>query len=245
MENPLEQPAPEDPIERIHTLARDLAYGITNGLWGTRIYARVMTNGRELWLDTSQINSELDKYLQNKWNHQQLSIDMLFSFGYVSMYEKEDRSEYLLTQKAFALLENPVEKPSVFISYCHVHSSALALLVESRLKLADQTINVFIDKQLDPGDDWQQRLEIEVRQRPYFICLIVPKTLESPNVQKEISWAQDAGCTIIAIWHDGYEMGADYSLGDKQAIIVEEEKAKQYEFAMIDLLNRLGYSTIG
>ena len=35
MDNPLEQPAPDDPIERVHAFARDLAWGAVNGKWGS------------------------------------------------------------------------------------------------------------------------------------------------------------------------------------------------------------------
>ena len=33
MDNPLEQPAPDDPIARVHEFARDLAWGVALGMW--------------------------------------------------------------------------------------------------------------------------------------------------------------------------------------------------------------------
>ena len=40
-------------------------------------------------------------------------------------------------------------------------------------------------------------------------------------------------------------MGDNYPLKDKQAIIIKQESAEEYELAMMKLLNTLGYSTIG
>ncbi len=37
MENPLELPVPDDPIERVHALARDLAYGALHNEWQSEI----------------------------------------------------------------------------------------------------------------------------------------------------------------------------------------------------------------
>jgi len=135
--------------------------------------------------------------------------------------------------------------PSVFISYKQDQSSALALLIEARLKLQDSNINVFIDKLLQPGDDWEQRLEETVRQSRYFICLVGKNTLESETVQKEIQWAHDAGCIIISICHNSYTIDGNLpiELKGKQAIIIAQESAKHYESAISDLLNGLGYST--
>lgn len=35
MDNPLEQPVSDDPITRVHEYARDLAWGVAHGKWGT------------------------------------------------------------------------------------------------------------------------------------------------------------------------------------------------------------------
>ncbi len=154
--------------------------------------------------------------------------------------------------------------PALFISYKRSESSALGLLVEARLKLADSNINVFIDKELEPGDKWHGRLEKEVRQRPFFVCLLGPTSLGSPYVRNEIRWALDeaekSDTLIIPICHNNYLFDAELhpdltndaeeidalvaQLAVNNAIVVNPENAEEYELAMLKLLNRLGYSNI-
>jgi hypothetical protein len=137
---------------------------------------------------------------------------------------------------------------SVFISYHRRESSALALLVLARFKMLG--LEPFLDMNIEPGDDWAARLEIEVKSREYFVCLLGPGTLESPYVRQEIRWALEAGARVIPIWHGGFsdarlagfraqypQLGAFY---DKQAIRIEQEHTAAYEIAIIQLLNRFG-----
>lgn len=250
--NPLEQPAPQEPLQRIQVLARDLAYGAVNGIWGSKIYVMFSASGERWASDTKHTGGEVDvffKYLKEKWNNLQPPASLMLSFEYFAIYNaaKQHQVDYLLTAKAFALLEKPATSPSVFISYKQDESSALGLLIEARLKYVDRHISVFIDKLLLPGEDWERRLEETIRSCRYFICLIGPDTLSSTTIQKELNWAIDSGCTIVSICHNGYEVNGDYpeKLRGKQAIIINRESAKDYESALSDVLVSLGYSTLG
>ena len=255
MENPLNLPAPIDPVQRIHDFARDIAYGAVNGIWSSKLLIR-RSEGKEWWRNwDSKIeytNNEkievFDKFRKEKWNSENPSAELLISFEYVTIREVKGHGSYdcQLTPKAFThYLEKPFSPPSVFISYKQDQSSALALLIEARLKLQDTNINVFIDKLLQAGDDWEQRLENTVRGSRFFVVLISKETLASATIQKEIKWAYDAGCTIIAICHNSYKIDVDFptELKGKQAIMIERESAKHYESAISDLLNGMGYST--
>lgn len=225
--NPLEQPLPEDPIARVHRLARDLAYGAVHNMWNAQI---ITTNG---WADG------IPRYLR-LWGGKHPNVYLLSSFAYLS---KQGPGEYILTEKAFALLERPAITPSVFISYRRSESSAFGLLVEARLKMAGVQ-NPFLDKNLVPGDEWIQLLEQCIRQCQFFILLVGPITLESAYVQQEITWAMQSGANIIPIWHNGFSGAQNYpiELETKNAIRVKEESAEEYELAIIRLLSRLGYS---
>jgi hypothetical protein len=247
-DNPLQQPPPDDPIQRIHALARDLAYGAIRGMWGVSTIVTPEGQGED-WLAKESITEEgqLRSYLTNKWNRVHPLSTYLLSFGYFAILERQQYSTvYLLTEKAFALLDQPATPPSVFISYKQVQSSALGLLVESRIKHANSNANVFIDKLLEPGDKWEERLEETVRQSRYFIYLLGPNTLESETVRKEIQWARESDCILIPICHGGYTPDNQYKdlFNDVQAIIISPESAEEYELAMIKLLNTLGYSTL-
>jgi hypothetical protein len=249
MENPLEQPAPDDPVERIHTMARDLAYGAVHDLWSAKIV--FVNDGISMALLQGGLNegdANIFNYVERKWHDNIPYPDMLVSFGYLTiMSSTSTRTDYILTEKAFALLEKPTTQESIFISYKRDESSAFALLLLARLKAVG--LDAFLDmKDLSPGDDWHSRLEDEVRGRKHFICLIGPTTLDSPYVREEVEWAMDTkGVRTIPIWHRGFRHVEDkypeFALFlSKNAIIVENEHAKAYNNAVIELLNYFGFT---
>ncbi len=242
MENPLKLPAPSDPIERVHALARDLAYGAIWEQWESILY--VEENQLKLgdWFNNQKHSDHLKRWMNIKWENFPPSLNLLLSFGYIV---RNSEDSFVLTQKAFDLLEQPVTPPSVFISYKQDLSSALALLIEARLRLVDPNISIFIDKLLQPGDDWEKRLEESVKNSRYFICLVSSESLLSSAVQNEIQWAHEANCTMIAVCHNGYKIDAQYppQLKGKQAVIIKNMSAKNYESAISDILNAMGYST--
>lgn len=245
MDDPLKQPPPSDPIERIHALARDLAYGAVNGKWSSRISISYEPVDRFVWINNIGNPMNIDEYLTDKWNELNPSADVLTSFGYMQQVEKRESGTtvYLLTEKAFTLLEKPTTLPSIFVSYRRNVSSALGLLVVARLK-AVGIPNPFIDMVIDPGAEWHALLEQTVRRSRFFIALIAPGTLESEYVKQEIKWALDTPeTTIIPLWHGGFSPDLEYppELATLNAIRVKEESAEEYEMAMIKLLNRLGY----
>lgn len=245
MENPLEQPRPVEAVEQIHALARDLAYGAINRLWSSRFNVAWAGPDMYSWINTEGNPSAIDDYLEKKWANEQPIADLLLSFGYVNFMEKLESGtkSYILTEKAFALLQTPNAPPGVFISYRRSQSSALGLLVVARLK-AVGVMNPFIDMVIDPGAEWHALLEKTIRQSRYFIALLAPGTLESEYVRSEIAWALDTpGQVIIPVWHNGFKPDATYpdGLATRNAIRLKEESAEEYELAMIKLLNRLGY----
>jgi hypothetical protein len=244
MQNPLELPPPDDSLERIHTLARDLAWGAINKMWGAVIS---VTPHGVFWLGYSSESSErIEAYLESKWRGNPPSPDFLIAFGYLA-FKKEANygTDYLLTEKAFQLLEKPISTKA-FISYNRAESSAFALLILARLKAAG--IDVFLDLTgLTPGEDWRERLENEVKTREHFICLVGPQTLASSYMRDEIAWALESGRHTIPIWHNEFRlnMGDHSELANflnKNAIIVENENAKAYNNAVIELLNYFGFT---
>gem|GEM_PF-811608 len=288
MENPLMQPQPNDPSDKIHAFALDLAYGAVHEDWSPRLVFDEDGN----WVADPRLRGP-GLYTHNqtlfceKW-HKQFAPDfsLLISFGYLEkLGERGERRtgtenvpyiggprvpphleiEYVLTQKCFSLLAKPTTPPSIFISHKQDQSSALALLIEARLKLQDSNIGVFIDRDIPPGEKWNGFLEDRVKESQFFICLLTIETLASMGVDAEIQWAfewakENPDLKIIPICHNGYNFAMSYpsdrpkarviseemiqALSEWQAILVEEEKAEHYDFAILKLLNRLGYSVV-
>jgi hypothetical protein len=247
MENPHELPAPEDPIEQVHAFARDLAYGVTQGWWTTQFSLKGEEHG-ELWLyygeQTGQIYFAWSNLVTVKWQNFVPPYSLLLSFGYIQTLENTPTpSRVFLTRAALDLLKTPSAPPSVFISYKRDQSSAFALLVEARLRLVGNP-NPFVDKNIVAGDGWHGRLKDTIQQSKYFVCLIGKDTLQSEWVQKEIAWAAAAGCTLISIWHGcAMDETCPAALRERHAITVTGESAREYETAISELLNALGYAT--
>ena len=240
MDNPFEQQVPNDMLERVRDFARDLAYGAATGLWHSQIRWQQL-----LYPDISNISMVFAQYLGPKWKTDFPSEFLLLSFGYLKEYGNEaGYSVYLLTDRAFELLERPSRPPDVFISYRRSESSAFGLLIEARLRLAGNP-NPFIDKNLVPGAEWNAQLKQQIQRSRYFIALIGKSTLESPYVIQEIEWAIESNCTLISVLHNGFRIddSAPEVLKTRHAIMVTAENALGYETAVNQLLNSLGYST--
>ncbi|NUQ05921.1 MAG: toll/interleukin-1 receptor domain-containing protein [Anaerolineae bacterium] len=240
MENPLVREVPTDKLAQVHEFARDLAYGVTQGLWHSQIRWKQLQNP-----EMSQHSKILSEYLGPKWGTSFPSEFLLLSFGYLQQYGTEGgHSIYLLTEKAFQLLQQPLSPPTVFISYRRRDSSAFALLVEARLRLTGNP-NPFVDKNLVPGEEWNAQLKRQIQSSRFFIVLVGPTTLESNHVLAEIEWAHESEATIISVWHGGARMtdGTLEALSTRHAITVAEENALSYETAVNQLLNSMGYAT--
>ncbi len=244
MENPLEIAPPEDKLERVSAFARDLAYGAIQELW-PNMFSGYQLNAKGLELRI-QRDEALRNLLSEKWQDDAPSHLLLATYGYFQEHQRADRGriDYTLTQKAFDLLAQPATPPSVFISYSRSHSSALGLLIEARLRLAGNP-NPFIDKNLTPGEEWNSQLEQQIAAARYFICLIGPETIRSPYVRQELEWAEQYGCKVISVCHSGgvIDSNAPQILQHRHAIFVRGETALDYETAINQVLNALGYAT--
>jgi hypothetical protein len=244
IENPLELPAPDDRIERVSAFARDLAYGAMQELW-PNMFSGYGNYAKALELRV-QNEAPLRKLIAEKWQDDAPSHLLLATYGYFQEYDRAERGriDYTLTQSAFNLLSTPAAPPSVFISYSRSHSSAFGLLIEARLKLAGNP-NPFIDKNLTPGEEWNKELEEQIAGARYVICLVASQTLVSPHVRQELTWAEKYGCTVISICHSGgvIDSNAPAILQARHAIFVRGETALDYETAINQVLNALGYST--
>lgn len=246
-----EPPPIEQLVERVRFFAKALAYGSVKSLWPTKFKIGKQEFQGYGWIENWRIEDPqsrfgdcLNTYLRKIWEYRPPDASLLKVFGFLTETNN-------LTPEAFALLEEPSKIPDVFISYKRTLSSALGLLVVARLQ-ARGIENPYIDMEIPPGDRWHAELESKVRSTQYFISLIAPDTLTSDNVIKEIQWALETaednpGYVIIPIWHSGFltQDGYPDSITDLKkynAIIVENESAKNYNNAMVELLNRLGYA---
>lgn len=244
LHNPLDDDLPADPVDRIHRLARDLAWGAINKLWEARVEIR---GGRIVPMRGSK-NGMLPEYL-GRWGDSLPSANLLIAFGYLEEQAVHSPSGAkmlvgALTLDAFARLKKPIRTPQVYISYNRQESSALALLTVARLQMIGVE-NPFIDMNRNPGDMLHAEQEARVRGSDYLVCLLGPTTLDSDYVLAEIHWGLETeGLNIIPVWHNGFAPTHDYppALATRNAIRVAEESAEAYNNAIVRLLNRVGYA---
>ncbi|WP_119068730.1 toll/interleukin-1 receptor domain-containing protein [Aggregatilinea lenta] len=249
-------PVPSDPLRRITAFPRDLAYGIVEQLWPAEFLVS-RTERTEEW-HARGVDYWADQFtsrLKQKWGMSIPRSHLLRVYGFIEFVETKHEDDkqfevYVPTPKAFQLLEQP-RPSSVFISYRRSESSALALLIIARMK--EIGLAPFLDMQdLEPGEEWHARLQQEIAARDYCLALISCDTLKSEYVRREIQWALNAEKTLIPVWHGGMDgdvaqdMQVQYpelaAFFAKQAIIVEPETPAGYESAIVQLLNRFGYT---
>ncbi|MCU0464908.1 MAG: toll/interleukin-1 receptor domain-containing protein [Anaerolineae bacterium] len=195
MENPIDNPRnPKATLqEDVEDFVHDLAYGVVKLDWGFE--HRGTTNILPYWasLTLMDISGEKLKF-RNKWGNNAPHVEILLAYAYLKQIPSTKTAntipEYRLTSKAFDLLDKPAKRIRIFISYKRNRSSALALLLEARLRLRGvREDHIFIDKSIAVGEKWEERIKSEVAACDYFVALIAPNTLDSINVRNEIDWA--------------------------------------------------------
>jgi hypothetical protein len=233
--------------------AHDLAYGAMNGYWGAVIS---LFRGRENIMDE---DVPMHKKFRDKWpldDTKRPEYDILISLGYFElMPERQNNSmtAYVrILKPAFELLSAPFAPSRVFISYRRRESSAFALLLEARLRIAGMpSESIFVDKNMTGGERWEARIYREIESTDYFVCLIGPTTLTQGSwVNKEIDTLKQVRpqAIVIPVCHNGTRLGQlpsslassnGYEIGKP----LDEETALDYEMATNFVLNALGYKT--
>lgn len=274
MDNPLHLPRPNDQIQQIHDYARDFAYLYLQNPWIElhRVHQLFELDFHQIEFirkwggslaslsdeDWAQIESAgiMKRATFDPDSLQPIvsvDRDILESFGYLrSRVTSSGDTMFVPTQKAFELLDKPLKPPSIFISYRRSESSAFALLIESRLRLVGVT-EVFIDRDIPGGSDWERHIRERIGNAQTFIVLVGAGTLTNANgwVEKELDWAVEAKCQrIIPIWHNQHTIEKQQNSGHLPAVLsssqgytLKAETALEYETAVNWLLNTLGYRT--
>lgn len=235
LEERVKSPIPSGDVAKVKLMAKEFALGVHKQLWDECI-----THKPHRGPD----HENLKVYFEKRWKDKNFehAIDLLKHHGYVYL----DKF-YKLGQAAFELLDE-TEPYNVFISYRRSESSALALLVNTKLK--EHSLVPFVDMALEAGGNWHAELEGRIRDCDYFIVLLGKETLASGMTVKEIEWAIQYGKKVIPVWHSGFCLSSDKwndvdskvkdAIKQTNAIRVIEESASDYNRAIVELLNRFG-----
>ena len=247
--------APDARYERLREFATDLAVGYDEGAWGVKLWLEPLDDRSLRWQILDAEEDQLLDLPMEKWRAPPPDITGLRSVGYVEAVDKERKDPFfgafLLTEKCLALARrNAGNAMRVFISYRRDESSALALLLHDRI---GQFANArpYLDKELEPGEEWHGALEEKVRGAGAFICLLGEKTLSSRSVRREMEWALDSqeNKMIIPVWQPRFAGGQGEApallkaIQQFQAVVIQNEGALELEAGLNQILNRLGYSS--
>jgi TIR domain len=244
------RPLPSNPIARVRSLARELAEGVSYGLWDYKMPVEFNHDtGKVSFLDEQQ-NFALMLYFLQRWNQHPPNLQLAKHLGYLEggHYTTHGKqTDFIIQPKSFDLLEEADPK-TIFISYKRSESSAFALLIEQ--SLIQSGMSPFLDKQLQAGDDWHAELEKRIEQSDYLIIILGQETLKSVVTVREITWAIKYNTGIIPIWHNSFSFDSDdwehlnpkisEVINNKHAIRVLEENPLLYDTALRELLNRFG-----
>ena len=249
-------PIPSGDVARVKLLAKELALGVHRTLWSDTILTiQSNTRGDELW----PLNENLRDFLARRWGDPHISnrLQLLHGHGYTRKIDSQGRQRHQISPSSFGLL-GAIEPYNVFISYKRSDSSALALLVLTRLK--QHGLVPFVDMAIKVGESWKVELHKRIMECDYFIVLLGRNTLKSEMTLQEIKWAikyreqnkENAQSTksIIPVWHSGFNISHKkwltvdqtirYEVDDRHAIRVTDESASGYNTAIVELLNRFG-----
>lgn len=261
----LEEPLPDNLIQRVRIFAQDFGYGLEHGFWSPKI-AILLSGGGETWANFDDKKHLFSKYLAEKWDNKPPSIDLLVMHGYFQVYDKPSagQTNYMSTEKIYEQLIKKSKDLSIFISYGRQQSSALAVLIRKELQSLEDDIDIFVDDGLEVGDDWHSRLELQVKNSDILVSLLGQNwdfdegndefyrqtSLDSPFVREEIEWALDSNTEIYCICHGGYVLPNEQGslsdavwrlaskLNQKQYIHIDGENAKKYADGVNELLKK-------
>ena len=229
-------PIPSGDVARIKLLAKELALGVHRKLWGDFITHNPRYGPR---------GENLTTFYEKRWKDSNFmhDVDLLMLHEYLYY----DDGVYRLLNTVVRLL-NETEPYNVFISYKRSESSALALLVNTKLR--EHSLVPFVDMALEAGGNWHADLEGRIKTCDYFIILLGKESLASDMTVKEIAWAIQYEKTVIPVWHSGFDLDSDQwedvdlevkeAIQQTNAIRVIEESASDYNRVIVELLNRFG-----
>lgn len=238
LEERVKIPIPDGDVLWVKLLAKELVLGVYRKLWSSTIQ---VDYSDDVPGEVAPIGRELTGYLKKRWGDRHIGhrLELLRGHGYID--------HGTLTQAAFDLIEE-AEPYNIFISYKRSESSALALLVNTKLK--EHSLDPFVDMALEAGGNWHAELEERIRDCDYFIVLLGEKTLASTMTIKEIEWAIQYEKKVIPVWHSEFCLSSDKweyvnpkvkdTIKQTNAIRVIEESASDYNRAIVELLNRFG-----
>ena len=129
-------------------------------------------------------------------------------------------------QRPFAAYEG--SDPYVFVCYAH-DDAALVYAELTRLKGAG--FNIWYDEGISPGEEWSETLSARIEGCAVFLFFITPRSVEREHCRREVNFALEQRCSILAVHLEPTEVpGAlQLNLSHRQAILKSERSEEDYQ----------------
>jgi TolB-like protein/Flp pilus assembly protein TadD len=119
----------------------------------------------------------------------------------------------------------------VFVSY--VHSDA-DIVYPELARLHEAGFNIWYDEGISPGTVWREELARAIESCSTFLVFVSPGVNDSDHVMKEVNFALDCDCTVLAVHLKEVDLapGLRLSLSDRQAILKYDRSEDDYRAAL-------------
>ena len=119
------------------------------------------------------------------------------------------------------------DEPFIFVSYAHDDADRVYREIGW---LHDQGFNVWYDEGIPAGTDWRGELANAIDQAALVLFFVTPTSVVSENCLKELNFALDRRCDLIAVHLEATELPVQhqFSLSDRQAILKYELSGSDY-----------------
>jgi TolB-like protein/tetratricopeptide (TPR) repeat protein len=139
-------------------------------------------------------------------------------------------------------LERPFEayrgdEPYVFICYAHDDQ---AVVYPEITWLHEQSVNVWYDEGISPGEEWSEELGQAIEGAERFLYFVSPRSVASRHCRNELNFAQNHDKAILSVYLENTELpsGVELVIGASQAIVRPDFAEADYRARLLRALGR-------
>ena len=97
-------------------------------------------------------------------------------------------------EKPFAAYEGS----EAFVFVCYAHGDADGVYPQITA-LREAGFNIWYDEGISPGSRWSDALARHIQRCSVFLYFVTPRSVQSDNCLREVSFALDQRCRIVAV----------------------------------------------
>ena len=127
-------------------------------------------------------------------------------------------------------------EPYVFVSYAHAN---VDLVYAEIAWLQQQGVRLWYDASgISAGSEWNDEIASAIKSASIFVYFITPESVASEHCRRELNFAQNQGCRVIAVHLEDTEVpdGLQLSLDNRQAILKTQLTTESYQQKLLQAL---------